>query len=130
MADMGAYTASYIIEELRDRVTAKRLRETDRVKAELSDVIKYAIPPAAREGGHHPAKRSFQAIRIEVNGELDGLDDLCDFANRLEAASIKTLEDGIMTKDLIGLSNLENKKGVYMAEFISAIASNLERMQK
>ena len=39
--------------------------------AELSDIIKYAIPPAAREGGHHPAKRSFQAIRIEVNSELD-----------------------------------------------------------
>ena len=43
MADMGAYTASYIIEELRDRVTAKRLREADRVKAELSDVIRYIL---------------------------------------------------------------------------------------
>ena len=37
----------------------------------LSDLIRYAIPAHAREGGHHPAKRSFQAIRIEVNGELD-----------------------------------------------------------
>jgi isocitrate dehydrogenase len=52
------------------------------------------------------------------------------FADNLEKACIQTVEEGIMTKDLIGLSNLENKKGVYMAEFISAIASNLERMQK
>ena len=37
----------------------------------LSDLIRAAMPAHAREGGHHPAKRSFQAIRIEVNGELD-----------------------------------------------------------
>ena len=67
---------------------------------------------------------------LRKRGELDGLDALVDFANKLEEACIDTLNDGIMTKDLIGLSNLENKKGVYMAEFISAIASNLERMQK
>ena len=38
---------------------------------ELVAIIKSAIPAAAREGGHHPAKRTFQAIRIEVNAELD-----------------------------------------------------------
>ena len=38
---------------------------------ELTALIKSAIPAAARDGGHHPAKRSFQAIRIEVNAELD-----------------------------------------------------------
>lgn len=37
---------------------------------ELSEIIKKAIPAAARQGGPHPAKRTFQAIRIEVNGEL------------------------------------------------------------
>ena len=35
------------------------------------ELIKKAMPAAARDGGHHPAKRSFQAIRIEVNAELD-----------------------------------------------------------
>lgn len=42
-ADMGAYTAAYIIEELRDRVEAKRLRTADRVKEELRDVIRYIL---------------------------------------------------------------------------------------
>lgn len=40
---------------------------------ELAECIKNAIPPAARVGGPHPAKRSFQAIRIEVNRELDAI---------------------------------------------------------
>ena len=50
-------------------------RETSPIVStgELVDVIKSAIPAAAREGGHHPAKRTFQAIRIEVNGELDAI---------------------------------------------------------
>ena len=43
MADMGAYTAVYIIDELRDRVAAKRLKQADRVKEELRDVIRYIL---------------------------------------------------------------------------------------
>ena len=42
-----------------------------RTTGELVDLIKRSMPAAARDGGHHPAKRSFQAIRIEVNAELD-----------------------------------------------------------
>lgn len=41
---------------------------------ELVDIIKAAIPAGARKDGPHPAKRTFQAIRIEVNGELDILE--------------------------------------------------------
>ena len=39
--------------------------------AELSEIIKGAYPPKFREVGHHPAKKTFQAIRIEVNGEIE-----------------------------------------------------------
>ncbi len=42
-----------------------------RTTGELVRIVKSAIPAAARDGGHHPAKRTFQALRIEVNAELD-----------------------------------------------------------
>ena len=38
---------------------------------ELAEIVKRSMPKAARDGGHHPAKRTFQAIRIEVNNELN-----------------------------------------------------------
>ncbi len=40
---------------------------------ELAQIIKDSMPTKAKVGGHHPAKRTFQAIRIEVNGELDSI---------------------------------------------------------
>jgi 16S rRNA (cytosine1402-N4)-methyltransferase len=50
-------------------MSARPIRDT----AHLSDVVVAAIPAPARRTGGHPAKRTFQAIRIEVNGELDAL---------------------------------------------------------
>lgn len=50
-----------------------RQRAAIRTTLELAELIKTAIPAAARRAGHHPAKKSFQALRIEVNGELDAL---------------------------------------------------------
>ena len=52
------------------RIVSEREKAPIRTTNELSELIKSAMPAAARDGGH-PAKRSFQAIRIEVNGELD-----------------------------------------------------------
>ena len=48
--------------------------------ARLAEVVVAAIPAPARRTGGHPAKRTFQAIRIEVNGELDALPDALDRA--------------------------------------------------
>jgi 16S rRNA (cytosine1402-N4)-methyltransferase len=57
-------------------VAARPLQST----TELAEVITAAIPAAARRTGGHPAKRTFQAIRIEVNGELDVLPEALDQA--------------------------------------------------
>ena len=63
---------------------------------------------------------------LRKRGELDGLSDLVDFANKLEAACIQTLNDGIMTKDLVGLvSEGYTAKAVNSEEFILAIRERL-----
>ncbi|MEG0923631.1 MAG: 16S rRNA (cytosine(1402)-N(4))-methyltransferase RsmH [Anaerovoracaceae bacterium] len=74
---------------------------------ELVDVIKAAIPASARRDGPHPAKRTFQAIRIEVNDELGQLeravDEFCDVlgvGGRLCVITFHSLEDRI-TKEII-----------------------------
>lgn len=66
----------------------------------LSEIIKNAIPAAARNGGHHPAKRSFQAIRIEVNSELSiiepAIKELAGMLNhggRISIITFHSLED-------------------------------------
>ena len=64
---------------------------------------------------------------LRKRGELDGLSDLMQFADRLESACIKTLTDGIMTKDLVGLvSEGYTARAVNSAEFIAEIRKRLE----
>ena len=66
---------------------------------------------------------------LRKRGELDGLAELVTFADKLEAACIKTLDDGVMTKDLVGLVIPEAKasvKAVNSREFIAAIRERLE----
>ena len=65
---------------------------------------------------------------LRKRGELDGLEDLCSFADKLEKATIKTIEDGTMTGDLYLLSSLENKKKVNTEDFLRAIDENLKAM--
>ncbi len=62
---------------------------------------------------------------LRKRGELDQLPELCKFADALEAATIQTIEDGVMTGDLYLLSTLENKKKVNSKEFLEEIAVRL-----
>lgn len=65
---------------------------------------------------------------LRKRGELDSLTELVDFANKLEEACIDTLNDGIMTKDLVGLvSEGYSAHAVNSAEFISEIRTRLEK---
>jgi isocitrate dehydrogenase len=64
---------------------------------------------------------------LKKRGELDGLCDLCDFADKLEKACIKTLDSGVMTKDLVGLVEEGTKAtAVNTIGFIKAIRERLE----
>lgn len=63
---------------------------------------------------------------LRKRGELDGLADLVDFADKLEAATVKTIEDGVMTGDLYALSKLPNKCKVNTEEFLSEVNKRLQ----
>ena len=64
---------------------------------------------------------------LRKRGELDGLDGLCDFAGKLEAATLQTIESGKMTKDLVPLFEGE-AVGLSSDGFLDAIAQTLETL--
>ena len=64
---------------------------------------------------------------LRKRGEKDGLPELCAFADKLESACIRTLNDGIMTKDLVNLAEGIDAKAVNTADFIKAIRERLEK---
>lgn len=67
---------------------------------------------------------------LRKRGELDGISALCDYADKLERATIQTIEDGVMTGDLYLLSNLENKRKVNSKEFLEEINSRLASLMQ
>ena len=92
-------------------ICERRESEPIETTSELSEIIKSAIPPAVRYVDKHPAKRTFQAIRIEVNSELDGLEQaLRDFTDclkkggRLAVITFHSLEDRIVKNTFASLA--------------------------
>ncbi|MDD6031986.1 MAG: NADP-dependent isocitrate dehydrogenase [Oscillospiraceae bacterium] len=61
-------------------------------------------------------------------GELDGLPELCAYADKLERATIQTIEEGVMSGDLAALSTIPGKKAVSTEEFMAAIGERLDAL--
>lgn len=94
-----------------DLICKKRAEKKIETTFELSEIIKSAIPASKRANGPHPAKRTFQAIRIEVNGELDAIAPLIKSATsalcsggRIAVISFHSLEDRIVKQNFKALA--------------------------
>jgi 16S rRNA (cytosine1402-N4)-methyltransferase len=88
-------------------VVRRRERQPLRRSAELVELLYEAVPAASRRTGGHPAKRTFQALRIEVNGELDALRtalpaavDALTIGGRIVVLAYHSLEDRIVKREL------------------------------
>jgi len=90
-----------------DAIVRERAREPFTGTARLAELVRTAIPAATRRTGGHPAKRTFQALRIEVNDELGVLRraipaaiDMLTVGGRLVVMSYQSLEDRIVKAEL------------------------------
>ena len=90
-------------QRIAERIVSERQRHAIETTTELAALVKDAIPAKFRNEPQHPARRVFQAIRIAVNGELDGLSDAIDSAasllnpgGRLAILTFHSLEDRIV----------------------------------
>jgi 16S rRNA (cytosine1402-N4)-methyltransferase len=116
---VNSYTASELARILReygeerfakriaDAIVAERARTRLTSSARLAELVRDAIPAAARRTGGHPAKRTFQALRIEVNRELDSLQaampaavDALAVGGRIAVLAYHSLEDRIVKRVL------------------------------
>lgn len=105
--ELSRIVFTYGEEKFAKRIAAAIVRERKNGKIEttlqLADIVKNAIPAATRREGGNPARRTFQALRIEVNGELDklskALDEMADCLNpggRIAVITFHSLEDRIV----------------------------------
>lgn len=115
-AELRRVLYEYGEEKFAPRIAAKivKARENSPIETtgELVALIKEAIPAAAREGGHHPAKRSFQAIRIEVNRELlvirpalEAALRLLNPGGRIAVITFHSLEDRIVKQTFADMAS-------------------------
>lgn len=107
-----SYGEERFASRIANAICSERDKRPIETTTELAELVKRAIPAATRRDGPHPARRTFQAIRIEVNGELAGLKkaitDAIDFLNPngvISIISFHSLEARIVKTTLRELAN-------------------------
>ena len=114
-ADLARLLREYGEERYARRVAAAVVRERQdtpfTTSARLVELLRRTIPAPSQRTGGHPAKRTFQALRIEVNGELTALQralpaalDALDIGGRIVVLSYQSLEDRIVKRSLSALA--------------------------
>jgi len=114
-ADLTRILRTYGEERFADRIArriiAEREREPFHSSQQLVRLLYDAVPAASRKSGGHPAKRTFQALRIEVNGELHALESVLPYAiaalalrGRIVVLAYHSLEDRLV-KQILGLAS-------------------------
>src|SRR5207248_5244895 len=112
-AELARVLRVYGEERFAARIVVAIVRERERQRltssARLAELVREAIPAPARRTGGNPAKRTIQALRIEVNGELAALEralpaavDALRVGGRIAVLSYHSLEDRIVKRELAG----------------------------
>jgi 16S rRNA (cytosine1402-N4)-methyltransferase len=122
-AELARVLREYGEERFASRIAAavvrRRARSPLRRSTELVELLYDAVPAASRRTGGHPAKRTFQALRIEVNGELDALRaalpaalDALAVGGRIVVLAYHSLEDRIVKRELTARSTSRTPPGL------------------
>jgi 16S rRNA (cytosine1402-N4)-methyltransferase len=122
-AELARVLREYGEERFATRIAAAVVRRREqrplRRSAELVELLYEAVPAASRRTGGHPAKRTFQALRIEVNGELDALRtalpaavDALAVGGRIVVLAYHSLEDRIVKRELAARSQSRTPPGL------------------
>ena len=100
-------------------IARRRAQRPLRRSAELVELLYEAVPAASRRTGGHPAKRTFQALRIEVNGELEALAaavpaaiDALAVGGRVVVLAYQSLEDRIVKRELAERARSRTPEGL------------------
>ncbi|MEJ5928880.1 16S rRNA (cytosine(1402)-N(4))-methyltransferase RsmH [Corynebacterium sp. H128] len=118
---LKAYGDERFAGKIASAVLREREKEPFSTSARLVELLYATIPAATRRTGGHPAKRTFQALRVEVNAELDALANvipmICErlaLGGRVVFMSYQSLEDKIVKKQLAELSKSKTPPGLPM----------------
>lgn len=121
--DLARILSTYGEERFAGKIASEVLRRRDKepftTSAALVELLYRAIPAATRRTGGHPAKRTFQALRIEVNGELDSLRaaipaalDALTVGGRAVFMSYQSLEDRVVKQEIVPRARSKSPEGL------------------